>query len=90
MTKMPDKIYASRYEAETGHGEWEDYQPFGEGLSTRYIRGGIVAKMTALHKALLFEFKEKLENECVSDDDISDMLDADFKEIKKIEDLLNE
>lgn len=42
MNKMPKIIWALEYESATGHGEWDDYQPFEPSMATKYIRADIV------------------------------------------------
>jgi hypothetical protein len=34
--KMPRTIWARVYEAGTGHGEWDDYQPFDPSFAQKY------------------------------------------------------
>jgi len=41
MTEMPKEIWAMDYEGSTGHGEWDDYQPFDPCMSTKYIRADL-------------------------------------------------
>jgi len=51
--EMPKTIWAKAYEASTGHGEWEDYEPFQEGFSVKYTNTeALIAELEVMKKLL--------------------------------------
>lgn len=43
--EMPSVIWAKTYESGTGHGEWDDYQPFDPSFAAQYHKTAKLIEM---------------------------------------------